>query len=192
MPTTNELRSAFRWSNWFIGEIYVDPRAVVPNARRDNFEEDQRWLAIRKELDVICKELTAEARRISKDHQRSVEVLDVKAEKLRTDYLKTTTAKSFDIKKAEKLLRDSKSLQKDIEKASVGAPSSEQLRLKSMTKELTQIRLGILDKPKTPEYERFRAIIKAEFLKMTLSVLNQYLDIDVYEDVKEELEKKLR
>ncbi|ESY22456.1 MULTISPECIES: ATP-binding protein [unclassified Mesorhizobium] len=192
VPTTNELRSAFRWSNWFIGEIYIDPRAVVPNARRDNFEEDPRWLAIREELDSVCKELTSEARKISKDHQRSVEVLDAKAEKLRTDYLKVTNAKSFDVKKAEKILRDSESLQKDVEKASVGAPSSEQLRLKSITKELTQIRVGILEKPSTPEYGRFRATIKAEFLKVTLSILNQYLEIDLYQDIKEELEKKLR
>ncbi len=192
VPTTNESRSAFRWSNWFVGEIYVDPRAVVPNARRDNFEEDSRWLAIREELDVVCRELTTEARRISREHQRSVEVLDEKAEKLRSAYLKTLNAKTFDLKKAEKLLRDSESLQKDVERASVGAPAPEQLRLKSLTKELTQIRIGILDQPKTPEFERFRATIKAEFLKVTLSVLNKYLDIDVFEDIKEELENKLR
>lgn len=192
VPTTNEMRSAFRWSNWFVGEIYIDPRAVVPNARRDNFEEDPRWLGIREELDVVCKDLTAEARKVSREHQKSVEVLDDKAEKLRTAYLKTVNAKNFDVKKAEKLLRDSETLQKDIEKASTGAPSSEQLRLKSMTKELTQIRVGILEQPKTPEYDRFRATIRAEFLKVTLAVLNKYLEIDDFEDVKEELENKLR
>lgn len=192
VPTTNELRSAFRWSNWFVGEIYIDPRAVVPNARRDNFEEDARWLDIRKELDPICKDLTAEARRVSKEHQTSVEVLDQKATKLRTSYLTTVNARNFDLKKVERLLRDSDALQKDVEKASQGAPAPEQLRLKSLSKELTQIRVGLLEKPKTPEYERFRSAIKAEFMKVTLSVLNDYLEIDVFEDVKEELERKLR
>ncbi|MBB2708435.1 ATP-binding protein (plasmid) [Rhizobium sophoriradicis] len=192
VPTTNEIRSAFRWSNWFIGEIHIDPRAVVPNARRDNFEEDPRWLAIRKELDEVCQDLTAEARRVSKEHQTSVEVLSDKAEKLRTNYLKAVNSRTYDVKKAEKILRDSDALQKDIEKASLGAPSTEQLRLKSLTKEITQIRVGLLEQPKTPEYERFRAAIKAEFLKVTLSVLNRYLDIDVYEDVKDELERRLK
>jgi hypothetical protein len=43
VPITNDIRSTFgRWSNWFVGEIYVDPREVMPNARRDNFEEDPR------------------------------------------------------------------------------------------------------------------------------------------------------
>lgn len=164
----------------------------MPNARRDNFEEEPRWLAIRKELDPVCQMLTAEARRVSKDHQASVEVLEGKAEKLRTAYLKTVNAKAFDVKKAEKILRDSDGLQKDIEKASKGAPAVEQLRLKAMTKEVTQIRVGLLEKPKTPEYERFRSAIKTEFLKVTLSVLNNHLDIDQLEEIKEELERRLR
>ncbi|MGE6744016.1 ATP-binding protein [Allorhizobium pseudoryzae] len=192
VPTTNELRSAFRWSNWFIGEIYIDPRAVVPNARRDNFEEEPRWMAIRKELDLVCQTLTTKARRVSKDHQASVEVLEGKAEKLRSSYLTTVNAKTFDVKKAEKILRESDGLQKDIEKAAKGAPSAEQLRLKAMNKEVTQIRVGLLEKPKTPEYERFRTAIKAEFLKITLSVLNNHLDIDEFEEIKEELERRLR
>lgn len=192
VPTTNELRSAFRWSNWFIGEIYIDPRAVVPNARRDNFEEEPRWLAIRKELDPVCQALTAKARRVSKDHQASVEVLEGKAEKLRSSYLATMNAKTFDAKKVEKILRESDGLQKDIEKAAKGAPSAEQLRLKAMTKEVTQIRVGLLEKPKTPEYERFRGAIKAEFLKITLSVLNNHLNIDDFEEIKDELERRLR
>jgi molecular chaperone HtpG len=192
VPTTNEIRSSFRWSNWFVGEIYIDPRVVVPNARRDNFEEEPRWLAIRRELDPLCQSLTSEARRVSRDHQASVEVLEGKAEKLRSAYLTTSNAKAFDVKKAEKILRDSDSLQKDIEKASKGAPAVEQIRLKAMTKEVTQIRVGLLEQPKTPEYERFRGAIKAEFLKITLSVLNNHLDIDQFEEVKEELERKIR
>jgi hypothetical protein len=89
------------------------------------------------------------------------------------------------------MLGDSDKLQKDIEKTSKGAPSAEQLRLKSIAKELTQIRVALLEKPKTPEYERFRAAIRREFLDKTLSILNDYLEIDLFEEVKEALEKGL-
>ena len=113
VPTTNAVRDPFsRWSNWFLGEIYVDPRAVVPNARRDNFEEDARWLAIRDEISAICGELTAEARRVSKEHQTSVEVIDRKAKKLRADYLSVIGAKIFNATKAQAVLTDSDKLQK--------------------------------------------------------------------------------
>ena len=193
VPTTNDVRNPFsRWSNWFLGEIYVDPRAVVPNARRDNFEEDARWLAIRDEISEICSDLTAEARRVSKEHQTSLETIGKKTEKLRADYLLMVRSKRFRTAKAQKELTDSDKLQKDIEKASNGAPSAEQLRLKSMSKELTQIRVSLLEKPKTPEYEQFRAAIRREFLDKTLAVLNDYLEIDLYEEVKEALEKVLR
>lgn len=193
VPTTNQVRDPFsRWSNWFLGEIYVDPRAVVPNARRDNFEEDARWLKIRDEITKICVDLTAEARRVSKEHQNSLEVIGKKTEKLRADYLSVVRAKTFNAPKAQKVLSDSDKLQRDIEKASSGAPSTEQLRLKSLSKELTQIRVSLLEKPKTPEYEQFRAAIRRELLDKALAILNDYLDIDDYEEVKEALEKGLR
>lgn len=193
VPTTNQVRDPFgRWSNWFLGEIYVDPRTVVPNARRDNFEEEAKWLTIREEISDLCATLTQEARKVSKEHQSSLEVIEKKTEKLRSDYLTLVRAKTFNVGKAQKVLQDSDKLQKDIEKASSGAPSTEQLRLKSFSKELTQMRVGLLEKPKTPEYEQFRAAIRQEFLDKTLSILNDYLEIDDYEEVKEALEKRLK
>lgn len=193
VPTTNEIRLPFsRWSNWFVGEIHVDPRAVVPNARRDNFEEDARWLAIRDELTEICQGLTKEAREVSRAHQTSLEMLDKKADKLRKDFLSVSRAKVFSMKKAQKLLQDSDKLQKDIEKASGGAPAAQQVRLKAIAKEVTQIRVGLLDKPQTAEYEQFRSAIREDFLKITLGVLNDYLEIDLFEEVREALESKLK
>lgn len=193
VPTTKQVRDPFsRWSNWFLGEIYVDSRAVVPNARRDNFEEDARWLVIRDEISEVCAALTSEARRVSREHQSSLEVIQKKTEKLRSDYMAVARAKTFNVSKAQKVISDSDKLQKDIEKASSGAPPIEQLRLKSFSKELTQIRVGLLEKPKTPEYEQFRSAIRKEFLDKTLAVLNDYLEIDDYEEVKEALVKRIR
>lgn len=193
VPTSNDIRLPFsRWSNWFVGEIHIDPRAVVPNARRDNFEEDARWLAIRDELTDVCQGLTKEARDVSKAHQTSLEMLDKKSDKLRKDFLSVSRAKVFSMKKAQKLLQDSDKLQKDIEKASVGAPAAQQVRLKAIAKEVTQIRVGLLEKPQTAEYEQFRAAIREEFLAITLGVLNDYLEIDLYEEVRETLERKLK
>jgi len=193
VPTSNDIRLPFsRWSNWFVGEIHVDPRAVVPNARRDNFEEDARWLAIRDELTQVCQGMTREAREVSKAHQTSLEMLDKKADKLRTDFLSVSRAKVFSMKKAQKLLQDSDKLQKDIEKASGGAPAAQQVRLKAIAKEVTQIRVGLLDKPQTAEYEQFRGAIREEFLAITLGVLNDYLEIDLYDEVREALERKLK
>lgn len=41
-----------RFAEWYVGEIFVDPQAAIPNARRDGFEENQSWLKMRDELDL--------------------------------------------------------------------------------------------------------------------------------------------
>lgn len=193
VPSTNEIRVPFsRWSKWFVGEVHLDPRAVVPNARRDNFEEDARWLEIREELSEICAELTKEARQVSDAHQTSLEELDRKAGKLREAFLTISRAKTFSMPKAKKLLTDSDKLQKDIEKASAGAPAAQQVRLKAIAKEVTQIRVGLLDQPQTAEFDQFRSALREDFLTTTLAVLNDYLDIDLYEEVRQELVKRLK
>jgi molecular chaperone HtpG len=193
VPTTNDDRSTFgRWSNWFVGEIYVDSRLVVPNARRDNFEEDERWLEIRNEITAICEELTKEARRVSKEYQVSLKVLEKKVNKHRDNYLKVSRAKSFDLSKVRKLIVDTEKIENDIEKASPGETNAVQLRLKSFSKELNQIRVGLLEKPKTQDYEQFRKSIRQEMLEKTLTVLKDYLDLKLFDEVKNALEKALK
>lgn len=48
-----KLRSSYaRFADWYVGEIFLDPKAAIPNARRDGFEENAAWDEIRNELDV--------------------------------------------------------------------------------------------------------------------------------------------
>ncbi|TSE11938.1 hypothetical protein C1D09_011785 [Mesorhizobium intechi] len=68
-------RSSYsRFADWYVGEIFVDPRAAIPNARRDGFEENQAWESMRNELDEkIATPLGKQAYRTSKANQLSVE-----------------------------------------------------------------------------------------------------------------------
>jgi hypothetical protein len=61
-----------------------------------------------------------------------------------------------------------------------------------MAKELGQIRVSLLAAPATPEYKQFRGAIRREFLQKVLSILNEYLEIGLYEEVKAALEKGIR
>jgi len=193
VPITNEIRGTFgRWSKWFVGEIHVDPAQVVPNARRDNFEEDERWLKIREEVTPICDGLVKEARIVSREHQRSLGVIEKKVGQYRDQYLTISRAKTFDLTKARKLIVDADKVQKDIETASDGASNSDQLLLKSLSKQLNQIKTGLLEKPKTSEYEQFRKAIRQEMLEKALAVLKDYLEIPLYNEVKTALEKALK
>lgn len=193
VPTTNEARSTFgRWSNWFVGEIYVDPKSVVPNARRDNFEEDDVWLKIRNEIMPVCAELTKEARAVSKEYQTSLRVLEAKVKRHRERFLKISHSKTFDLSKVRNLIVDTEKIEKDLEKAGPGETSADQLKLKNFSKELNQIRVSLLEKPKTHDYEQFRKAIRQEMLEATLKVLNDYLELPLYQEVKKALEKALK
>lgn len=68
-------RSSYsRFADWYVGEIFVDPKAAIPNARRDGFEENQAWENMRNELDEkIATPLGKQAYKTSKADQLSVE-----------------------------------------------------------------------------------------------------------------------
>jgi len=71
---TDTPRSSYsRFADWYVGEIFVDPRAAIPNARRDGFEENTAWNDMRDELDVqIATPYGKQAYRTSKEDKLSV------------------------------------------------------------------------------------------------------------------------
>jgi molecular chaperone HtpG len=94
-------RSSYaRFAEWYIGEVFVDPEAAVPNARRDGFEEDEEWHALRDELDqIICTPYGILAYRTSKGDQLSLDNLTRRYAALReqTDALITAGTANWDI-----------------------------------------------------------------------------------------------
>jgi molecular chaperone HtpG len=55
-----EVRASYdRFNHWYIGEIHVTSDQLIPNARRDGFEENKAWRDIKNELSPICRDLSA-------------------------------------------------------------------------------------------------------------------------------------
>jgi Histidine kinase-, DNA gyrase B-, and HSP90-like ATPase len=71
----DHAKSHVRFQDYFLGEIFVEPSALVPNARRDGFEEDASWKRVRNELAAVMKTLGKETYKVSKQGQLSVEAL---------------------------------------------------------------------------------------------------------------------
>lgn len=77
-----EQRSASnkRYQDWFVGEIFVDPRALTPNARRDGFEDTPAWREVQKEIAAtVCKDAGSSAQNISNKGQLTLLKLTEKA-----------------------------------------------------------------------------------------------------------------
>lgn len=58
-------RSNRRLMRWIIGEIHIVNPQVVPNARRDGFEDNAAWRSIRKDLEGVIAKLTKAVRQAS-------------------------------------------------------------------------------------------------------------------------------
>ncbi len=54
--TNDGLFSQERFNRWFIGEIHVLDEAVIPNARRDNFEQNKSYFEMKKALEKFVKD----------------------------------------------------------------------------------------------------------------------------------------
>jgi hypothetical protein len=76
-------KSNERYQDWFVGEIFVDLKAVIANARRDNFEENKAWTQMRPEIAYrICRDAGSWAQEVSNQGQLTLERLIEKSEKI--------------------------------------------------------------------------------------------------------------
>ena len=64
-----------RFQDYFVGEIFLKSGVLIPNARRDSFEDNPAWDKFAKELSVVTKKLGSEAYAISKKGTLTVPAL---------------------------------------------------------------------------------------------------------------------
>jgi molecular chaperone HtpG len=70
---TQVKQSYGRFTNYYVGEIHIEPERVIPNARRDGFEENAQWLSIKGRLiRNICQPLAKQAYAASQKSQTDV------------------------------------------------------------------------------------------------------------------------
>lgn len=70
-----------RLNKYFMGEIHIQDPNVIPNARRDDFEDSPDWSTIRKWLVEFARERSREAHRLSQARNLDIERLVGAAEK---------------------------------------------------------------------------------------------------------------
>lgn len=114
-------KSQIRFQDYFLGEIFVKPTALVPNARRDGFEEDAAWRSVKKELGVVAKDLGSQAYKVSTAGQLSLAAQKEGLRKARNEFRKLKKAKFVDVDRTVALTRQITTRQKRVAKASEAA-----------------------------------------------------------------------
>jgi Histidine kinase-, DNA gyrase B-, and HSP90-like ATPase len=115
-----------RFVDWYVGEIFVDPTAAVPNARRDGFEEDDDWEALRAELDeLVGDRYGRRAYRTSASEQLSVPVLSARVAELEDGANRLAVAGVADWDRISPVSTEATEIQRRLAKASVAATDEE-------------------------------------------------------------------
>jgi len=133
--------SYIRFQDWFVGEIFVRADALVPNARRDGFEENAAWKAVRSQWTVLAGKLAMRAYEISDKNQTNLVELEKDAESAR-NALDSLRRENFQNEtRTIELAAAVTKIQKKIAKATKGAGPRALPSLQALASEVVDIRV---------------------------------------------------
>jgi molecular chaperone HtpG len=200
-----------RFSSFYVGEIHVAPESVVPNARRDSFEETSAWLEIRRDLlKQVCEPLASEAYKASEDAQTEITKVVAKVDDLVEKGRRLTENSNASYDQVVDLLNSAKRLRRNTATALKvvgdvddtmsevegpnGAPSPKKafaaLQEASRNVEAIESQARMMIGRYIDEDEKVAALrsrIREELLEQMLEIVNAYVDPPTYQAIRRRL-----
>lgn len=206
-----EVKQSYgRFSSYYVGEIHIAPDRVIPNARRDGFEETDTWLVIQASLkETVCQPLSAEAYQESQKGQSNIKkvVDDIEELVTKSHRLADNSRASYDqvvdlMQNARRLRQKASSALRVVAELDEGAAEDESGRfgiktstLQEATKTVevveSQARMLIgrfLDDD--DKIEGLRARLRQEVVEEVLAVVSAFVDHATYQKIRRQLLKK--
>ena len=198
-----------RFNNYYIGEIHVNPKVVVPNARRDGFEELEDWASIQESLSVnVCKVLASDAYDASKRGGQDIDaaVEDVRKVVARADAMGRTSRINYDqvvdlLSAAKRHRRKIARLRKIVSDLDEGAvEEGEGINQKTTilqeaaddiggAEEKARLLMGqTLDEQEL--VEGLKARLREQLIRDVLDVVNAFVDSSSYQKIKDRLYRR--
>lgn len=196
-----------RLAAYYVGEIHVAPDQVVPNARRDGFEETPSWLAIRKELiESLCAGLASQAYEASRDKQKEITKVVKQVDDLKkaggklTQNPKASYEAVVDLlTKARRLRRNASSALKVANSVDATVAEGKELGPKSNVAVLQEAAKDVeaIESQARMLIGRFmdddekiaalRARIRSELMEEVLAIVNAHVDPPTYQAIRKRL-----
>ncbi len=184
-------KSYVRFQDYYVGEIFVEPSALVPNARRDGFEEDNAWKKVSVELaEGVVKDLGKEAYRVSTQGQFSVDALAANLKTARRDLKALKRANFGDTDKAVELSKRVTTYQKRVAKGSLGADLETAAQLRAIGSEFSDIKQEALSRVApgaVVDREKIKQDERDDFLREILTLLEDALSPSCFAAAREAL-----
>lgn len=124
-----------RLNKYFMGEIYIQDAGVIPNARRDGFEDSAAWARIRSDLVEFARERSREAHQKSQARNIDIERLSIHAHRKLELAEKRVNTGFASITEKNAVLHD---MDKQIAKLDAANQSDRSTAEKSLIDELNQ------------------------------------------------------
>ena len=133
-----------RFAEWYVGEVFVEPAAAIPNARRDGFEEDENWVALRRELDeMIGEKYGLLAYRVSASEQVSIPKITSRLAELEANAKRLIAEQVTDWNLVAPIVEEAKEVQRRITKASTVVEDADGKALYALSTRLGKLRYEI-------------------------------------------------
>ena len=168
-----------RFQDYFVGEIFVKPDFLVPNARRDGFERNQSWRAFFRELKPVARTLANEAYAISNQGATSLDAINEGLSKLRS---KINSLRRANFSNEDQAINFSKSIttaQRRISRALQAATHDTSTQLHAIGSELEDMKRETLSEIGGVELQQDREAIQEkaciELLRDVLLLLENNL-----------------
>ena len=172
-------QSHARFQDYFVGEIFVRPTALVPNARRDGFEEDSSWRSVRKELRAVAKSLGKEAYDLSNAGRLSLGAQREALKKSREELRKLRKANFSDVDRTVKLSRSIATKRNNVAKAMEAADMATSAALAAIGSEFDDIKIEALrhvgNAAETVDREKVENDARDELIQEIMAILEEQL-----------------
>lgn len=173
-------KSHIRFQEWYVGEIFVKPEALIPNARRDGFEENNSWKIVRREWSLHAKAMVDRAYEISDTSQTTFEKLreETAGAIENIEALRRTSFQNADrtLEFAAKVTK----IKKQVAKATKNASPRALPDLQALFSELDDIRNEAVSKLGTAaqpaDDEKRRDEIRKEFIEELLGLFESEIE----------------
>lgn len=209
-----EMKPSYsRFTYYYVGEIHIHPTRVIPNARRDGFEETPEWIdsksVVKKLLlDGLRKDAYAESKKGTEDVQKTIQEIDelVATSKTLVENNRATYDRVVDLMaQAKRLRRRALTAQKRYPEAASGvvlggdagaaAPTVPKLAaLENATKVVEEVEnaarmlLGqIMDDG--GKLDALKARVREQTIQEVLDVVQQFVDVPTFQRIRKALSR---
>jgi len=168
--------SQARFQDYFLGEIFIKPTALIPNARRDGFEEDNAWRSVRKEVGAVTKTLAKQAYDVSTAGRLSLGAQQDALKKVKTDFRALKKGGFANVDKAVALTRSITTYQQRIAKATEAADLETSAKLTAIGSEYADLKLEVLKHVGGAAVELDRERVESDARDQLISEIMNLLD----------------